>query len=302
MRAIGQLPDEAAARVFGDYLASEKMPHQVEPDDNGHWTVWIHEDDSLGRAEILLKEFRENPKDPKYRRAAAKAEGLRVQEQKEEKAWRKRVHERRTLWPGGPGRVGWVSATLTGLCVAVAVANALLGPENDLIQLLRIRSYAVLDGLVIAQPGLQEIFGGQIWRVVTPIFLHFGVFHLLFNMLWLLDLGSLLENRQSPGRLAIKILLIAAVSNLAQYWWTGSPNFGGMSGVVYGLFGYIWVRGKLDPRCGLQIDSTSVILMTVWFFVCITGAVGPVANMCHGAGLAMGLVWGFAAARLNPGA
>ena len=300
MRTIGQLPDEAVARTFGDYLMVQGVQNQVEPDDSGQWTVWVHEDDSLGRAQAMLAEFRERPKDPKYRKAAARAEELRGRQAQEERAWRKRAQQRPAFWSGGPSRVGWVSATLTGICVAVAVADALLGTENALVQFLRIKSYHIADGMIYSSAGLSEIASGQIWRLVTPVFLHFGLLHLLFNMLWLLNLGSLLEACQSSGRLAFKVLLIATVSNLTQYW-TDGPQFGGMSGVVYGLFGYMWIRGRLDPGWGLHLDPTTVTLMMVWLVVCMTGLVGPVANAAHLSGLGLGLLWGFLAVRLNPG-
>jgi GlpG protein len=300
MRAIGQLPGEQAARVFGDYLMVQGIQNEAEPDDAGQWTVWVLEDDRVAQAQSLLDEFRQHPKDAKYKQAATKAEDLRDRKEQEEKAWQKRFHQRPALWRGGQGRIGWVTAMLTGICVAVALADALLGPGNALIQLLRIQSYREADGLISFESGLHEVFAGQIWRLVTPVFIHFGVLHLLFNMLWLLDLGSLLEDRQSSGRLLVKVLIIATVSNLAQYLASG-PQFGGMSGVVFGLFGYVWVRGRLDPGCGLHIDSTSVALMMIWFVLCMTGLVGSVANLAHAAGLGVGVLWGILAAKLNPG-
>jgi GlpG protein len=78
---------------------------------------------------------------------------------------------------------------------------------------------------------------------------------------------------------------------LAQYLIVG-PAFGGMSGVVYALAGYVWMRGKYDRTSGLYLDSQSVTILLVWLVVCFTGAVGPVANSAHVAGLITGVVWG----------
>jgi GlpG protein len=94
----------------------------------------------------------------------------------------------------------------------------------------------------------------------------------------------------------VHILIIAIASNVAQYFVSG-PNFGGLSGVVYGLFGYLWIRGKYDPASGLQQDSTTIILSLAWFFVCLTGMIGPIANTAHASGLVMGMAWGFLAAK-----
>jgi GlpG protein len=70
------------------------------------------------------------------------------------------------------------------------------------------------------------------------MFLHFSPLHLLFNMMWLKDLGGVIEVRRGRWRYLGLVLLIAGISNLAQGIVSG-PFFGGMSGVVFGLFGYI---------------------------------------------------------------
>jgi GlpG protein len=132
---------------------------------------------------------------------------------------------------------------------------------------------------------------------VTPIFVHFGVLHILFNMLWLKDLGGMIENRQSPRTLAVLVAAIAVASNVGQFIASG-PVFGGMSGVVYGLLGYAWLRGKYDPASGLYVHRQTVVMMVIWFFVCLTGIVGNIANTAHGVGFAVGLVWGLASAKI----
>jgi GlpG protein len=112
-------------------------------------------------------------------------------------------------------------------------------------------------------------------------------------MLWLRDLGSMIEGRQSTGQLAVLVLTIAAGSNLAQFFYRGAPNFGGMSGVVYGLLGYIWLRGKFDPASGLFLHPSTVVMMLIWLVAGFTGVLGPIANFAHLAGLMMGVVWGY---------
>jgi GlpG protein len=95
-------------------------------------------------------------------------------------------------------------------------------------------------------------------------------------------------------------LVLAVCSNLAQYYLGefylgrgGSPSFGGMSGVIYGLLGYVWIRGKRDPGSGLYLHPTTVTMMIVWFFACFTGVFGSVANSAHAAGFGLGIAWGY---------
>src|SRR2546430_2659564 len=115
-------------------------------------------------------------------------------------------------------------------------------------------------------PALSEIRHGELWRLITPIFIHFGILHILFNMMWLRDLGSMIEARQSSLHLLILVVIIAVCSNLGQVLLDHWPVFGGMSGVIYGLLGYVWIRGKLDPGSGLFLHPSTVTMMIVWSF------------------------------------
>jgi GlpG protein len=146
---------------------------------------------------------------------------------------------------------------------------------------------------------LPEVRDGQVWRLVTPIFLHGDWMHILFNMMWLVQFGRFIETRFGPYKLLALILFIAIGSNLAQYLWK-SPYFGGMSGVNYGLFGFLWMKGKFGRAEGWQLAPQVVQLMLVWMVLCYTGLLGPVANAAHTVGLLLGAACGFASARLVP--
>ena len=75
-----------------------------------------------------------------------------------------------------------------------------------------------------------------------------------------------------------------------------------MSGVIYGLFGYVWVKTRLDPADGFRLDPTVAIIMFGLFLLCFTGIFGGIANWAHAGGLAVGIVWGYASAyRWNQG-
>src|SRR5947209_2742561 len=82
-------------------------------------------------------------------------------------------------------RVGPVSATLIGISILLTALTSLGGNESMLEHFLIGTDYE----------GLPEIARGEVWRLLTPIFLHFGLLHILFNMLWLKDLGTMVEFR-----------------------------------------------------------------------------------------------------------
>lgn len=144
---------------------------------------------------------------------------------------------------------------------------------------------------------LVDVKKGQVWRLVTPMFLHFGILHLAFNMMWLWKFGVVLEIRFKSLRFLALVLTVAALSDLAQGFWggpkfTASTNFGGMSGVNYGLFGFILLRSKLHPAPEFSMNSQTVAWMLIWLVVCFTGTVGPVANAAHLVGFLSGAAIG----------
>jgi len=147
-------------------------------------------------------------------------------------------------------------------------------------------------GYYYSRPFLVDIINGQVWRLFTPMFIHFGFMHIIFNMLWLRDLGGMMEAIEGPLRLGVKIAIIEVASSLVQYYFFG-PVFGGMSGVVYGLFGYVWMRHKYDPFSGYMLHPSTVTMMLIWFFLCFTPIIPDVANGAHAAGLATGVAWGW---------
>lgn len=161
-------------------------------------------------------------------------------------------------------------------------------------------SMAALQPLLISpiyQDGLTDVFAGQVWRLVTPIFIHFGLMHFIFNMMWVWDLGKLIEMKKGPVFFLGFIVLVGSASNLAQYLLTHSALFGGMSGVVYGLFGYVWIRGRFDPTFDAGLHKTTVNMMLAWFVLCWTGLLGPIANWAHTIGLLAGAIWAFIESR-----
>ena len=177
------------------------------------------------------------------------------------------------------------TVVLIGLSGLVYFLTAHLGQEW-LLRLLIISEYY--------SPVLPEIKQGELWRLVTPIFLHFGLTHIVLNLVATWMLGQLIEWRQGALMLAGLTALLAIVSNLAQYIVSG-PVFGGISGVVYGYFGYLWIQGRVNPRFGALLHPTFVTIMLGWFLICWSGLLEKllgvhIANTAHTAGLVCGMV------------
>ena len=293
MRLIGHLPSEASASTFSDYLYVLGIANEVEPEKEG-WAVWIHSEDELSKATDMLREFLGDPASPKFRKEAGRAKDLRQKAAEKDQEIENRVMDRSKVFRATmPYGVGPLTMILLGLSLAVQVL-VVGGFEERVLRELYMTAVERNGDFLQALPGLREISAGEVWRLFTPVLVHGGWVHLLLNMMWLLDLGSMIEGRQSIGRFGLLVLVFAVGSNLGQYLLAG-PLFCGMSGVVYGLLGYVWMKGKFDPSSGLFLHPHTVAMMLIWFFLCLANVIPNIANGSHAVGLAMGVAWGFLA-------
>lgn len=182
------------------------------------------------------------------------------------------------------------------LTIALLVVSVFVSLYSNFgAQLDPIRGWFITEYL---NAGLPEIRSGQVWRLISPIFLHFAWFHLAFNGIWMWQLGSIIERRLGPWDLALLVLTIGVGSNVAQFLGTG-PLFGGLSGVVYGLLGYFWVQGRINPRFGLVLNNAVAYIMLGWFVLCWVGVIPNVANWAHTAGLALGMAMAWVSFKLG---
>ena len=163
---------------------------------------------------------------------------------------------------------------------------------GDLTAVAAMLTIVDLRGLPAAGPSAL-LDGMQIWRWFTPVFLHFSVVHLLFNVAVMTDFGRRVEIARGSLRLAIFILVIGVTSNLGQYLLNENPLFGGLSGVAYGLLGYVLVNQRRFPdETAWQVHTGFAFSLLLFLVIFSTGITEPfglyVANGAHWIGLATG--------------
>ncbi|MDB4614247.1 rhomboid family intramembrane serine protease [bacterium] len=292
MRHIGSLKDEAQATRFGAYMTTKAIKTSVDPEGD-EWAVWIHNEDQLDQGREELKTFLNDPNSDVYQKALVEADRLEKAAAKKAKKAAKKVVNARDRWDMPMHQQCPVTASLIGLSI-IAVMFTTNWFEWDMWNLTSLQmpitgklltaSFVTRAGWIA---GLAEIMAGQVWRLVTPIFLHFDILHILFNMMWLQRFGLSIEFVRGKFRFLLLVLTIAVISNLAQYLMSG-PVFGGMSGVNYGLFGFLWMKSKYDPNAGFYMDPNLAMWFMIFAVVCLTGSLGPIANSAHFGGLICG--------------
>ncbi len=298
MRQLGTLPKELDPKVFADYLLTVGMKTRVEERPDG-WTLWIYNEDHLARAREELSGYLSAPDDPRYRSAVDSAKSIRREEKQLDQRYRKNFREAADIW-GYPSLARRpVTVLLSVICVIVFLLYETRSTHRKVGDALRFTTDTVDAQGARHNIGMALITHGEVWRLVTPIFLHFGIVHLVFNMMALSALGTIIELRRGSLRLAAMILVLAVASNIGEFlYWEkiepGKPNyiFGGMSGVLFGLFGYIWMKGLYEPEQGMVLHPNSVSFGLLWVALCMTGIFGPVANAAHVVGLILGVALG----------
>jgi GlpG protein len=307
MRQIGTLQTQAQADRFTAFLITQGISAVVEPDANW-WTIWVRDEDQVPPARDALEEFRRNPDDARYQGVIRTAQAVLQEEAKRREQARKNV----VTTSARSGQAGLQAAPLTtvviGLCVILFVMSGFGrgGGSAPLRTLMfcdvRHRQAANWDETRLADR-LIDIRQGQWWRLITPIFLHGDVLHLLFNMIMFHIFARTIEARKGAGALGAMILVIALASNAAQglapaTWGTlsGGPFFLGMSGVVYGLMGYLWLKTVYDPGSGMYVNPGTVVFLLGWMTIGLTGVFRdamPMANLAHVCGLLAGMALGY---------
>lgn len=298
MKSIGQVTNRNDADTFQAYLSSIGIEAIVDPvvDEtaSGH-DIWVYEIDKLAVARSEFHQFVIATDLSKYRTAAQayRKECLEAAFRKQQTA--KRV-SRQALGPFIDQLP--VTVFLVLACAAMFIAAELQVGNLDWSRDLTFSNAshsetfsAIADGQRhwLYHTNAPELQDGEFWRLVTPILLHKSLPHVFFNLLWLLQFGSAIEYRKGSWRLAGLVVVIAVLSNVAQFTQTGA-NFVGISGVDAGLFGYLFATGRLSPQDDFGADRKTAIVMFAYLGLCLTPVIPDAANWSHMIGLATGAV------------
>lgn len=263
------------AQAFIDYMASRQIDIKMMPEGSGQFALWLSDTTHQEEAESELKQFLENPNASRYQAAS---------------------------WDMAETRKSVFSYSSPSM---LAMIKSKAGPVTLLVMVICIVVFALLQ-LGFADPTFSLFHfpatdgqQWQLWRWVTHAVLHFSVMHIAFNVLWWWQLGGDIEQRLGSSKLLQIFIISAAISGAGQYWVEGA-NFGGLSGVVYALVGYLWMLTLKAPNVGLILPKPVIAFMLVWLVLGFVQPFMAIANTAHLAGLVAGVVLGlFDASKYN---
>lgn len=139
---------------------------------------------------------------------------------------------------------------------------------------------------------------GQPWRLLTSVFLHGGVGHLLMNMASLVFLGLLTERLTGSRRLLLMYLLCGVAGSLASLWWHAQGvNSVGASGAIFGLYGLLLATLLRRPHAFSRPQRYTVGLFVLYLLAgSLAGGLQSYStdNAAHIGGLVTGAVLGAA--------
>lgn len=301
MRQIGTLPKTANPQVLGDYLITLGVTTRAVESPEG-WAIWVHNEDLVPKARAEFETFQKDPDDPRFQSAQDAAAAARREADRLDREYRKNVRNLSGRWDAPSFRGRPLTALLLTVCIALFLAGEVSPKARAVLwDRLGFFSDATNGRPVDLTRGLEDIHRGEVWRLISPIFLHVNLLHLVFNMWATLIEGTLIETRRGTKILAVLVLLSAVASNVGQYVYvlnfdTRLVGWGGISGVGYALFGYLWMKGRNEPEQGMMLSPNTVRIMILWLLLGFVEVVPGVrmANGAHLVGLIVGVLFGLA--------
>lgn len=324
MRQLVTLDNGQQAQRLAAYLVTQGISAVAEEDPPG-WTVWVKEEDQLAAASGELKAFEANPNDPRYLAAEQKAESLRREARQRHQQKQRNTIEMRDRWSrsamSGPRPL---TITVIVLCALISFLtdfrdNPIRQPLNPVMSALLFLNPTHLYRTDLDAKGASgesaenlssdslafrftDIRQGQVWRIITPAFVHYGIMHLVMNMWTMWILGSPIERRYGTAWYGILIILLAIPStvsgSIAPLAWGGSPFGAGFSGVLFGFVGYMWVRAQFEPASGFYMPPSTLVFIGIYMIFGLTTLDEQFFNVrldnwAHGVGLVTGVAIGY---------
>ncbi len=190
------------------------------------------------------------------------------------------------------GATPWVCTSLVALNILAFIVLALAG-----------------GGIVKAVPDVllrwgtnfgPYTIGGQWWRLLSAMFIHFGAIHLLLNMWALWNIGQMAERFFGSAYFLLLYFASGIAGGLTSLWWHPAINSAGASGAIFGILGglllFVTRKNSGIPVSDMKPLSRSILVFGGYslFYGFVHGGID---NAAHVGGLATGALIGLVLSR-----
>ena len=189
-------------------------------------------------------------------------------------------------------RTGSPTQLITIACVALYVLSLVIDPAGAMRPRGPFEIFSP-SGAALQRLGMTGIgawTSGEWWTLVTSIYLHGGVLHILFNVLWIRQLGPAVEELYGPARFFV-IFTVSGVAGFVVSDVVGVSFTVGASGSIFGLLGAMVAFGRrrggaFGAMVLRQYGQWALLLFVLGFFM------SGVNNLAHAGGFLGGLAAG----------
>jgi len=199
MRLLGELKDNEQATLFSSYLLVKGIESHFDNQPGQACEVWVKDEDQFKEAYADFQEFLKDP-------------NARAEEKKRQQIQRRIVK----VQPKNIKRRPPLTLGIMVICGLVALATEFGEADRDhaVYKALQFVSISEPDSFTVrASPSypdgmdvrLASLNRGEVWRVVTPVFIHYGITHILFNLYMFFQFGSLIENRYGTLKFGLSV-------------------------------------------------------------------------------------------------
>lgn len=252
-------------------LWAMKIDHQIS-EEAGQQVLYVFDAAAVEQVQALYQQFQQ---------------GLLKPLQPAAKQPRRRIH-----W-----QVVLTVVPVTLMTILLSIAGTVivsLDPSQGWMHWFTFQDYFYQGRQLYFMPAQDSWQTLEFWRLLTPTFLHFGLLHIVFNVVWMWFFGHRIELIQGRYQLLAVVLITALAANVAQFIMSPNTIFGGLSGVDSGLVGYVWVWSLLRKGEDFAVPKSLIYMMLVYLVVAASGIVTffsgtSVANAAHFGGLFAGM-------------
>ncbi|OTA15911.1 rhomboid family intramembrane serine protease GlpG [Xenorhabdus vietnamensis] len=267
---VTSISNPRLAQAFIDYMAMQSIHLTMRPNNESSLVeLWLEDDSQLSRVQQELHHFTRDPFHERYQ-ASSWQTGKPTSSFKYQNSLNLNMLKNQS----GP-----LTIAITVLCVLVYLWMVMTSTSH------------VMNWLAWPNNSDQYL---ELWRWISPALLHFSLTHILFNLALWWYLGSQVEQKIGSSKLFEVTIVSVFFSSWAQSLFSGS-NFGGLSGVVYALIGYVCLTGEMSPQRGISAPRGLIAVSIIWLLVAslnLNQFSSNIANAAHISGLIIGLLMG----------